>query len=244
MGIKSENGFVFFNEMLYRCMRRKYGSFKISKKMQIFELGTQFEIYLKTLAMQKKSQKKLKNDEIFKSIIKKENGVNPFLTNMNFKISFKTWIKFAKSKLRLKAYEMLVASGNQDAINKDAIGEVKRKIFPVQIEQDEYYSVTSEEDVEELKKGTNSSEARKELKSPDSHLRRYHRAMTNKIKQNSDTSSPAKDTRGFNSSAKSQQLMSLRVSPLSGFKGRKDRFPSPFTDAVQTPQPKGTRKKY
>ena len=40
MGIKSDNGYIFFNEMLYRCMRRKYGNMKINKKMQIFELRT------------------------------------------------------------------------------------------------------------------------------------------------------------------------------------------------------------
>ena len=38
MGIKSNQGFIYFNELLYRCMRRKYGSMKINKKMQIFEL--------------------------------------------------------------------------------------------------------------------------------------------------------------------------------------------------------------
>lgn len=48
MGIKSDNGFVYFNELLYRCMRRKYGNMKIKKKMQIFELRTQYKIYLKT----------------------------------------------------------------------------------------------------------------------------------------------------------------------------------------------------
>lgn len=40
MAIKSDNGYIFFNEMLYRCMRRKYGNMKINKKMQIFELKT------------------------------------------------------------------------------------------------------------------------------------------------------------------------------------------------------------
>lgn len=40
MAIKADNGYIFFNEMLYRCMRRKYGNMKINKKMQIFELRT------------------------------------------------------------------------------------------------------------------------------------------------------------------------------------------------------------
>jgi len=34
--------------------------------------------------------------------VKKENGVNPFLTIMNFKISFKTWMKFARKGLNQK----------------------------------------------------------------------------------------------------------------------------------------------
>lgn len=32
MAIKSDHGYIFFNEMLYRCMRRKYGNMKINKK--------------------------------------------------------------------------------------------------------------------------------------------------------------------------------------------------------------------
>ena len=40
MAIKSDNGYIYFNELLYRCMRRKYGNMKIGKKMQIFELKT------------------------------------------------------------------------------------------------------------------------------------------------------------------------------------------------------------
>jgi hypothetical protein len=49
MAIKSDNGCVYFNEMLYRCMRRRYGNMKISKRMQIYELNTQFKIYMLTL---------------------------------------------------------------------------------------------------------------------------------------------------------------------------------------------------
>ena len=99
MAIKSDNGYIYFNELLYRCMRRKYGNMKINKKMQIFELKTQYRIYLITLSIQNQN-KKLSNEDIFNSIIKKENGVNPFLTVMNFKISFKTWMKFARKAMK------------------------------------------------------------------------------------------------------------------------------------------------
>jgi hypothetical protein len=99
MAIKSYNGYIYFNELLYRCMRRKYGNMRINKKMQIFELKTQYNIYLMTLEIQKKSKNPTEND-IFDCIIKKENGVNPFLLVMNFKISFKTWLKFARNELK------------------------------------------------------------------------------------------------------------------------------------------------
>lgn len=42
------------------------------------------------------------NEEILNGIIKKENQVNPFLTNMNFKISYKTWLKAAKHTIRIR----------------------------------------------------------------------------------------------------------------------------------------------
>ena len=63
-------------------MKLKYGNMKINKNMQIIELRTQYFILLKTLQIQSKSSS-LKNEDIYNSIIKKENGVNPFLTVMN-----------------------------------------------------------------------------------------------------------------------------------------------------------------
>jgi len=44
MGIRSEDGWIYFNELLYRCMRRVYCNFKLNKKMQIIELRTLFKI--------------------------------------------------------------------------------------------------------------------------------------------------------------------------------------------------------
>jgi len=49
MGIRSEEGWIYFNELLYRCMRRVHGNFKLSKKLQIVELLTQFKIFGLTL---------------------------------------------------------------------------------------------------------------------------------------------------------------------------------------------------
>ena len=33
MGIRCDDGYVYFNELLYRCMRRQYGSFRLNRKM-------------------------------------------------------------------------------------------------------------------------------------------------------------------------------------------------------------------
>lgn len=143
MAIKSDNGYIYFNELLYRCMRRKYGNMKINKKMQIFELKTQYGIYLMTLAIQKNT-KTLTNDDIFNSIIKKENGVNPFLTIMNFKISFKTWLKLSRKALRMKEK----SAGGVQNITSVYDTEEDPKLIMVEIEVEHFFSTTSEEEID------------------------------------------------------------------------------------------------
>jgi hypothetical protein len=98
MAIRGDDGYVFFNELLYRCMRRKYGNFKMDAKNQIIELTTKYRIFMKIHTLQKQAPD-LNNGYIFDRIIKKNNGYNPFLTKMNFKIAFKTWLKHAKKIL-------------------------------------------------------------------------------------------------------------------------------------------------
>ena len=145
MAIKSDNGYIYFNELLYRCMRRKYGNMKINKRMQIFELRTQYGIYLMTLKIQQNS-KSLSNEDIFNSIVKKENGVNPFLTVMNFKISFKTWLKFARKKIQMSEFEKDRAH-NPDLKESAGLYDLTTaKIVKVDIEVETIYSETSDED--------------------------------------------------------------------------------------------------
>jgi len=71
MCIKSNNGYIYFNELLYRCMRRKYGNMKLNRQMQIFELKTQYNIYLMTLEVQKKIGQATPKEDIFNDLIKK-----------------------------------------------------------------------------------------------------------------------------------------------------------------------------
>jgi hypothetical protein len=56
MGIRADEGYVYFNELLYRSMRRVYGNFKLGKNMQIIELKTQYKLFYLTIAVSKKSR--------------------------------------------------------------------------------------------------------------------------------------------------------------------------------------------
>ena len=143
MGIKSDQGYIYFNELLYRCMRRKYGNMKINRKMQIFELRTQYRIYIMTREIQNK-RSILGKDELYNGLIKKENGVNPFLTVMNFKISYRTWLKFAQDRLKKDALknELSVSESSRRSLSK----EKEIVMYPVDIEVEKYVQLTSEEE--------------------------------------------------------------------------------------------------
>lgn len=91
MGIRSENGWIYFNELLYRSLRRLFGNFKLHEKMQIIELKTQFKIFMLTLRA-KSNSLKLTNERIFNALVNKNQSVNPFLTMMYYKISFHIWV--------------------------------------------------------------------------------------------------------------------------------------------------------
>jgi hypothetical protein len=92
MAIRGDNGYVYFNELLYRCMKRKYGPPRMNRNNQILELSTKYRIFNSIYAKQK-----INNQMVYDKLINKSNAYNPFLTRMNYKISFKTWLKHAKN---------------------------------------------------------------------------------------------------------------------------------------------------
>ena len=49
MNIKSEDGWIYFNELLYRILRNQYGKFTLNKNMQIRELITQYKLFNLTM---------------------------------------------------------------------------------------------------------------------------------------------------------------------------------------------------
>ena len=93
---ESSDGFIYFNEMLYRVMRAQYVSYinlRFNRAMTVEELITQYRIA--ELTFQSKQEKKLtkkEKEDVFMSQIKSA-PVNLFLTRMFYKTSFKAWHK-------------------------------------------------------------------------------------------------------------------------------------------------------
>lgn len=137
MGIRSEDGWIYFNELLYRAMRRVYGNFKLNKKMQILELKTQFKIFMLTMTARKIDSKATDSEKIFDTLVDKNQSVNPFLTMMYFKISFNAWLSWA----RKKQFEIEHPGKKMRELSKSAN-------VVVQIEVEEIVEVTSEEESE------------------------------------------------------------------------------------------------
>lgn len=204
MAIKSDNGYVYFNELLYRCMRRKYGNMKINKKMQICELLTQYRIYLMTLEIQRKGHLQVSDEDIKHALVKKENGVNPFLTVMNFRITFRAWSKQARRRIAKAERARALKDGDvlepASALPED---DAKAAVQAVEIEVENIYSATSEEDeagdagdknpISRSRSGvismsgshgSNSARAsRKRGTKPKDHLAQFQKKMTLKFQE-------------------------------------------------------------
>ena len=87
-----EEGYVYFNELLYKVMRKSYGIKHIrNKQLAEHEAST----FLKINKIQEKMSKFLISEE------KKAISVNPFLAMMYYTISFKTWMNMTRKKLEV-----------------------------------------------------------------------------------------------------------------------------------------------
>lgn len=152
MGIRSDGGFVYFNELLYRCMRRQYGNFKLNKKMQIAELITQFKLYALTMVAQNKAKKQNDHDFFFNNMIGSGKSVNPFLQMMYYRISFNIWRNFAAKIKRQQDHDIAMAKKKRkmEALGRTFIPhqleEEKRRIQHVTIEIEDIIFLTSEEE--------------------------------------------------------------------------------------------------
>lgn len=77
-------------------------------------------------------------------MIQKSNGFNPFLTDMNYKITFKTWLKFARQRIRMES------SGSFEQMKrmsfKEKLQDAMIKTIDVEIEVQNEIEWTSEEE--------------------------------------------------------------------------------------------------
>ena len=138
MGVGTENGFIHFNELLYRLARAEYGGkggevFRLPPSMQVIEVRTQYKLAelarrqcakifehqddapgakaaeeidgppmkqstLRLSLFGGKKSKSQRKEEVGAAFLRSKDrqtrtakSVNPFLTNMFFKISFSSW---------------------------------------------------------------------------------------------------------------------------------------------------------
>ena len=111
-----EEGYVYFNELLYKVMKKQYGVRHIrNKKLAEYEANT----FTKISRIQEKMSKFLIRED------KKATVVNPFLAIMYKNMSFKTWLHYTRKKLE------------QDAVNDNIAGSEQSNEDFSDIAQDE-----------------------------------------------------------------------------------------------------------
>lgn len=114
MGIRGEEGYIYFNELLYRCMRRQYGRFKLNKQMTIYEIQTQFRL-LQLRAVQQETSQKVDQKILVKKLTEQQFAFNPFMLLMFQKISFNKWLNMARNELLKKEYDLKMEIARKEA---------------------------------------------------------------------------------------------------------------------------------
>ncbi|CDW88937.1 cation channel family protein [Stylonychia lemnae] len=139
LGIRTEDGYVYFNEMLYRCMRRVYGNVKLDCEMQINELRTQIKIQKEIMIKQSNSfgffQKSFEKEAIY-GIMQKNKLYNPFVQNFYAKMAFGQWFQLVVLK-REQSY-----TDFEEELNN-------RERIEIEYETDEDVCFTDEDDITE-----------------------------------------------------------------------------------------------
>eukprot|EP00347_Sterkiella_histriomuscorum_P004762 403359206 len=103
LGIRTElDGYVYFNEMLYRCMRRVYGNMKLDQEMQANEIKTQIKIQKMTLKQMRKIRLNLFDKHLDKEavmgILKQDKIFNPLVQKFFARLGFTTWLRYSRKQ--------------------------------------------------------------------------------------------------------------------------------------------------
>lgn len=188
MGIRSQDGYVDFNELLYRCMRKQYGQFKLNRAMTVFELKTQFRL----LKIREKNwDGPTHNDQRF--LVEKMKGkadtFNPFMMQLFSKITFNRWLNIARNEILKREHTSRMDAvfkecGDEEEFKPSKMPEIEivTKEEIINLNEEETVWITASEDEDEasnfnsaldsdLKKPSrsgNSSEI--QIKSPEVHI--------------------------------------------------------------------------
>jgi hypothetical protein len=117
--------------------------------------------------------------------VKKENGVNPFLTVMNYKISFKTWLKH--SRLKAKALQMNKndsKSSLESSKNAPIIVDVDiEEIVEYSSSEEEYHWNPTMQKIAELKRLTTGRATPQDRRASvkDVHLDKLRKSLKQKL---------------------------------------------------------------
>ena len=118
MGIRAQDGFIYFNELLYRLMRYKYLDFELNQTMRVKELIMQYKLYELTLIQQNDGnlQKKKMQMDFLQGYDNggNKNSVNPFVTQMFLRASFAAWFNLLKKKQREERRKEIIAKVGDD----------------------------------------------------------------------------------------------------------------------------------
>ena len=117
-------------------MKRKYGPPKMNRKNQIVELSTKYRIFNAVYA---KQVSMVDNEMVYDKLINKSNAYNPFLTRMNYKITFKTWLKHAKATVAKANVQLNKLESSQD-------DSAQPMFYEIAIEVETEVEYTSEDD--------------------------------------------------------------------------------------------------
>ena len=143
MGIRTDNdGYIYFNELLYKLMREIYCTFKLNNTMAKYELVTQYRLFLLRKKAQGQLDKPDPSGEDFVSLFTNYARVNPFQRELFFRISWNAWYNLAMKEMRKELAQDTEDTGAQSG----SLFEPVEMEVPVEVE----YTSEEEEEGEDV----------------------------------------------------------------------------------------------
>ena len=210
----------------------------------------------------------MSNEDIKHALVKKENGVNPFLTVMNFRITFRAWSKEARRRLANaeRARARKDDDGDEPASAMQDDGGAKASKIAVEIDVENTFSATSEEDEAPDAidgripmsrsrsgvlgvsmsgsvhgSGSDRASSRKLKKKPKDHLEHFQKKMTVKFQESLVVQRMSSTKKGMNFDMDGREGRNLRASILKSITKRQ-RALNDLNSSVRSKKSAGPKK--